>query len=447
MNISVAARQKEPVGTTHQLPNRQGVRRRDDLSEMRHWIRSQIVNGSRHANSVRAFDRREFGEGPNAPKEANIRAVNALLREVSRGQARAIARLGVIGNGALRNPTRMRLGAFARANSAAHAHTRLTEKVWLFYFNLFDQRTGPFANQLLSMDRIALDCYQACYMGLGKARSIPTPPPMAYVEAGYGPATYRRGVKLTKLGKLSNPFPLVKLPYHRLINPWSLGAVPHEIGHNLQNDLSLWPVAPKLIRAALQKVGLPTGVIAIWMRWHKEIYADLIGCLLIGPYYVSSLLDVVGKSPERVARFNPTGVHPTSYVRPLINTELLKRIGFAKEAEAFEQGWRSIYPASVTKGLPDAFWRTFARASRETVQALCFEPHHAYGGKALTNVVRFRRQDLPVVREAAKRMADGTNPGIVPERFLICAAREALQRKLAEPDRISARFYDALTGR
>lgn len=419
----------------------------DRLSELRHWVRSQMVNAARHAEAVRCFARDEFGEGPTAPRESNIRAVNALLAEVGKGQGQALQKLERIGKEALAAPSTQRLGAFARANDDAHARTRLTEKVWLFYFNLFDQRTGPFAKQLLAMDRIALDCYQACYMGLGRARSIPTPPPMAYVEAGYGPATYRRGVKLSKLGRRANPFPLVKLPHHRLINPWSLGAVPHEIGHNLQNDLSLWPVAPKLIEQRLSKVGLPSSVIRVWKRWHKEIYADLIGVLLIGPSYVSSLLDVVGKSPERVAAFNPNGVHPTSFVRPLINTALLKRIDFAPEAEAFERGWRALYAPSTAERLPADFRASFPKAAAETVEALCFEPHPAYGGKTLAAVTCFRRQDLSTVREAAERLAAGADPGIVPERFLICAARDALERRIASPERIAANFYDALAGR
>ena len=416
-------------------------------SELRHYVRSQIVNARRHAAAVRNFDRAEFGEDATAPKEANIQAVNGLLRQVSEGQGQAIQQLEQNGAEALRQLDAASLGAFARAKDSAQTQTQLTEKVWMFYFNLFDQRTGPFRDQLLAMDRIALDCYRACYMGLGKARSIPTPPPMAYVEAGYGPATYRRGVKLTKLGKRANPFPLVKLPYHRLVNPWSLGAVPHEIGHNLQNDLSLWPVAPTLIGERLAAVGIPPGVIKVWKRWHKEIYADLIGVLLIGPTYVTSLFDVVGKAPELVAQFSASGVHPTSFLRPLINTALLKRIGFASEAEAFEEAWRRLYAPTVARRLPPALWSSFPYAAAETVKALCFDRHDAYGGKALADVTRFRKQDVVVAREAAERLATGANPGIVPERFLICAARDALERKLAPPERIAANFYAALIGR
>lgn len=419
----------------------------DGQRALRDWIRSEMVNAARHASSVRDFDRRDFGDGPAAPKEPNVRAVNGLLKNVARGQTDVLERLIDVGRVTLRAPDRSRLDRFARLKDLVSARTRLTERIWLFYENLFGQRTGPFAQKLLAMDRIALDCYQSCYMGLGKARSIPSPPPMAYIEAGYGPATYRRGVRLTKLGKRANPFPLVKLPHHRLINPWSLGAVPHEIGHNLQNDLSLWPVMPGLIGKRLQDLDIPPDVIAIWKRWHKEIYADLIGVLLIGPSYVNSLLDVVGKSPDRVARFNPKGVHPTSFLRPLINTALLKRIGFRPEAEAFERGWRALYPKDVVRALPRMLWSTFDRAVGGTVEAICFQPHAAYGNKALADVVRFRRQDLAIVREAADRLAAGDNPGIVPERFLICASRDALQRNVAPPSRIAKHFYTALNGR
>jgi len=428
-------------------PPAPGATQAGGRAELRHYVHSQTVNAKRHAQAVRGFNQGEFGDGPTAPRLPNVQAVNGLLGEVSKLQTATIGRLERAARAVAARPSPTRLGAFVRLKDVAQARTQLTEKIWLFYHNLFEQRTGPFAEQLLAIDRIALDCYQACFMGLGAARSIPTPPPMAYVEAGYGPATYRRGVRLSKLGRRPNPFPLVKLPNHRLINPWSLGAVPHEIGHNLQNDLKLWGVAPKLIRARLSAAQIPASAIRVWMRWHKEIYADLIGVLLIGPSYVSSLLDVVGKAPERVAVFSPSGVHPTSYLRPLISTELVRRIGFARHADDFDRAWLSLYPGEVANRLPAPLRETFPVAVKETVTALCFQPHEAYGGRKLAQVVRFRPQDEAIVREAANRLAAGDNPGIVPERFLIAAARDALERGVAPPERIAKSFYNALLGR
>jgi len=123
--------------------------------------------------------------------------------------------------------------------SRAHDWVRATERVWDFYFELFGQRQSAYGDWLVSCDRIALDCYQHVFMHLGQARSIPAPPPFSYMRTGFSPATYRRGIPLRRLGRQLNPFPLVQLPYHRLINPWTMGAILHEVSHNLQNELDL----------------------------------------------------------------------------------------------------------------------------------------------------------------------------------------------------------------
>ena len=83
---------------------------------------------------------------------------------------------------------------------------------------------------------------------------------------------------------------------------------------------------------------------------------------------------VVGKAPERVAAFSSSGVHPTSYLRPLISTELVRRIGFAKHADAFDRAWLSLYPGEVANRLPAPLRESFPLAVKETVAALCFQP-------------------------------------------------------------------------
>ena len=412
-----------------------------------HYIGAQATNSARHARAVRAFDPADFGDAPSAPREAHLKAVNTLLAQAGTHQARAIGLLQKRASLAAAEPTKARLRALNNVKALAEHRTQITEKIWLFYLQLFEQRLGPFGDKLLAMDRVALDCYQACYMGLGQARSIPTPPPFSYVEAGHGPATYRRGVLVSRIAKNPNPFPLVKLPYTRLINPWSLGAVPHEIGHNLQNDLNLWKAAPRLIHDALRRKGVPESVTRTWRDWHKEKYADLIGVLLIGPAYVASLMDVVGKPDRIVARFRPGAVHPTSFLRVLINCHLLGRIGFKREAARLEAAWRALYPASVERDIPAEFRRHFPVAMATAVDALCFQPHSAYGGKRLVDVVRYRAQDAEMVSEAAQRLAMKTNPGILPERFFIAAVRQALDQRLAPPEILTEAFYSTLLGR
>jgi hypothetical protein len=52
-----------------------------------------------------------------------------------------------------------------------------------------------------------------------------------------------------------------------------------------------------------------------------------------------------------------------------------------------------------------------------------------------------------MVEEAARRMAAGVDPGIIPERYLIGASRVALNRRLARPGVIMQNFYKELVRR
>jgi hypothetical protein len=52
-----------------------------------------------------------------------------------------------------------------------------------------------------------------------------------------------------------------------------------------------------------------------------------------------------------------------------------------------------------------------------------------------------------MVEEAAGRLASGNDPGIIPERFLIGAARLAFERGLARPGAVMTAFYKELARR
>src|SRR5271154_4924139 len=201
-----------------------------------------------------------------------------------------------------------------RRKDHAHHWVQGIERIWDFYFELFGQRQGLYADWLLSCDRVALDCYQAAYTGIGKARPIPAPPPFCYMRTGFAPATFRRGIPLRRLGRQLNPFPLVQLPYHRLVNPWTLGAILHEVSHNLQSDLGLSRSVPLAIGRRLLHAGFGMDVAKVWVRWNRETFADLSAVLLGGPAVVASLMDVVGRAPQITLFFSATGVHPTPYL-------------------------------------------------------------------------------------------------------------------------------------
>jgi hypothetical protein len=411
------------------------------------WLRAQSINLTRHAAALRPFRRAEFGGGAAAPSEGHIQAVNALMGALRRGLLKMSDRVAKATSAVRAEPSTERLSETMRRKDHAHRWVQGIERIWDFYFELFGQRQGAYADWLLSCDRIALDCYQAAYTGIGKARPIPAPPPFCYMRTGFAPATFRRGIPLRRLGRQLNPFPLVQLPYHRMVNPWTLGAMLHETSHNLQSDLGLSRDVPRAIAQALLEADIPKAVAQTWTRWNREMFADLSGLLLGGPEIVASLMDVVGRAPDVVFAYNERGPHPTPYFRTLINVELLRRLGFVEEAERYRRAWTSLYPPPDPSAMPEGFVKSFPTACRIAVDAMCFRPYPSLGGKAYAASIRFGEKERQMTEEAAVRLAAGVDPGIVPARFLIGAARIALDRKLARPGVIAKNFYLELARR
>ncbi len=410
------------------------------------WVGAQTRNLERHARALRPFTRDEFGTGHAAPTQGHVEAVNALisaLREPLLAMNRRVAR---IATGAQADPTPERLRRLVTAGEVAHEHVRAVERVWDFYMGFFGQRQGRFGEWLLGCDRIALDCYQDAFLGLGTAKSVPSPAPMSCMEAGSTPATFRRDIRLRRLGFQRNPFPQIQLPYHRLVNPWTLGAVLHEVSHNLQNELGLARVVPETLERRLVQAGHPPEVARVWRRWNRETFADLCGLLLGGPAVVASLMDILARAPVSVWTYNPTAVHPTPWLRLFISAELLSRMGFAEEAEGSRRAWRRTYGKRAAP-YPEALLESADDAARLVVDTMCYQPYDALGRRSLAQVIRFAPKEQQMIEEAAGRLARGIDPGILPERFLIGAARLAFDRRLAPPDVVTRHFYRDLARR
>ena len=412
---------------------------------LRPWLRAQSVNVTRHAAALRPFRRGEFGIGPESPSEGHLQAVNQLITSLRAGLLRISAEVGRSVDTAARQPSTARLQRMVTHKEQAHDWVRAIERVWDFYFELFGQRQSDAAIWLLAADRIALNCYQASFTRLGTARSIPAPPPFSYMRTGFSPATFRRQIPLRRLGRQLNPFPLIQLPYHRIVNPWTLGAILHEVSHNLHNDLGLERVVPARINRSLRDAGLGGAVASTWTRWNRELFADVCGLLLGGPAVVGSLFDVIGRSPRTVVAYDPTGPHPTPYLRAFTSIELLRRMGFEEEAAAYRRLWTRLYPSARAGTIPRPLLETFPEANAIVVDAVCYRPYAALGGKRLSEVLPFQHKEQQMIEETAGRLAAGTDPGIIPGRFLIGASRVALDRRLARPGVITRNFYTALT--
>lgn len=416
------------------------------LAALPAWLRSQPISVARHAAGLRPFTREEFGTGAAAPTEGHLLAANQLIAKLRTTLIALSRRVAALSQTAQHEPSTANLHHFLNQKEHAHQWVQAVEKIWDFYLELFGQRQSKFGDWLLSCDRIALDCYQDSFMNIGVAKSIPAPPPFSYMRTGLSPATFRRAIPLQKLGRQLNPFPLIQLPYHRLMNPWTLGAVLHEVSHNLQNDLGLENAIPQSIERRLIAEGIPQRVARTWRGWNREIYADMSGLLLGGPAIVASLMDVVGRSPAATSAFMEGAPHPTPWLRTLISCELLRRMGFPQEAADYRRAWLRLYP-KPGDSIPRAMLSTFDQANALVVDTICYRRYPQLGNKALAEVIRFEPKEQATIEEAARRLAAGTDPGVVPERFLIGAARVAIDRKYARPGIITRNFYRELSRR
>jgi hypothetical protein len=206
-------------------------------------------------------------------------------------------------------------------------------------------------------------------------------------------------------------------------------------------------VLPRNITRELRRAGHPQLVVSTWTRWNRETFADLSGLLLGGPAVVGSLMDVVGRGPRATVTFSPRGPHPTPYLRTFISIELLRRMGFPEEASAYRRAWRRVFPSGRGSNIPPAMLDSFEDAHRRVVDVICYRRYPELGNKSYSEVIRFRPKEQSMIEEAARRVAAGTDPGVVPARFLIGAARIALDRRLARPQVITDNFYKELARR
>jgi hypothetical protein len=409
------------------------------------WLNIQSVNLTRHAKALRPFAKDEFGTGVAAPSETHIEAVNRFVDKF-RSQLVEMSRwVEAAASAARREPTPDRLRVLLERKQVVGNRVLYVEGIWDFYFDLFVQRLSGFGERLRSVDRIAANCYEDLYVGLGTAQPTPSLLPFSYANSGFSPATFRRGVPMMRLRRNPNPFPLIMLPQHRLDNVWALSSVLHEVSHNLQADLGLWEEIPVRVYKRLTTEGnIPADVAQIWAQWHKETMADMFALVLGGPAAVESLMDVVGRSPASTLQFSPTGVHPTPYLRVLINLILLRRLGFTQMAADLTRVWQRLYPRITPEDIPPRIMKHFYPAAEMVVDTMVFQPYRQFGNKCLAQVIVFSPAQMETIKLAGQRLAEGKDVGTVPVRFMISAARFALDRQLAPPQTITDNFYRTL---
>jgi hypothetical protein len=445
--FSAAGDRAQPVAASQAIPapGYQGAATASEQQLLDNWLNIQSINLSRHAKSLRPFAKDEFGTSPASPSEAHIEVVNRFIDKFRSNLVEMARWVDAAAATARREPTSERFQVLLERKQTASSRVLHAEGIWDFYFDLFVQRLSNFGERLRAVDRICANCYEDLYVGLGTAQPTPSLLPFSYASSGFSPATFRRGVPLRRLRHNPNLFPLIMLPQHRLDNVWALSSILHEVSHNLQADIGLWEEIPARVYQRLTTEGkLPPDIAQVWAHWHKETMADMFALVLGGPAAVESLMDVVGRSPASTVQFSSDSVHPTPYLRVLINLVLLRRLGFDKMAADLTRIWQRLYPRVSSNDIPPRFMKTFQPAAEMVVDTMVFQPYRQFANKSLAQVVKFGPAQMSMIETAGRRLAAGQDPGTVPLRFMISAARFALDKQLATPQTITDNFYRIL---
>jgi hypothetical protein len=121
-------------------------------------------------------------------------------------------------------------------------------------------------------------------------------------------------------------------------------AIPHEIGHFLywfKKDLKTKSIREELIETIKKEISASDLKNNGWLfQWLEEIFADAYGCAVAGPIIVLSFQELLA-SGLPTALDHADDKHPVPAIRPLIQAEILRKmgLGFEKESDLLDKNW------------------------------------------------------------------------------------------------------------
>lgn len=150
----------------------------------------------------------------------------------------------------------------------------------------------------------------------------------------------------------------LRLPAGFETSLWRWPAIAHEVAHdfffsleNLERDLRARLGLPNRVEVPTSEMELQGG----WLRglfgaWLPEVFADVLGTVMLGPAYVETMVRVFRKpaSPQRTAAiFQDGGLideHPPERLRVYIATRVLHHLGRHDEADELWERWELDHP-------------------------------------------------------------------------------------------------------
>ena len=132
------------------------------------------------------------------------------------------------------------------------------------------------------------------------------------------------------------PVALIGIPFSAATCIQDLLAIPHEAGHYVY-----WhePLARGSLNGSLARHfwDQPAWVSA----WQEEIFADVYGTLVAGPYMAINFQDILADT--RRERFvTDDGDHPVAVARAAVFTSTLRAIGYGAIAEQIDAAWDTV---------------------------------------------------------------------------------------------------------
>jgi hypothetical protein len=408
--------------------------------DARRFLQAKITGLSARLSRLSRVDNAFVGlrpqDMPYAPSAEHFRAANDRLASI---EQRIRARFAQLRHDRIdRAPQRVLIDIALVERELDRAR-----RLFGMFYEVFAQRGTAYGPSLAAHDAIAEDCYRAVREAAPRIFEGPLLKPVCYMEHGYSPATMRRGVQLSRLLGEANPFPLIRIPWDR-DQPWQ-SVFLHEVAHNLQADLGIWQENRQAVLRRVMGRARDPMLAGIYGRWHKEIFADLAAILLGGPAAAWGMADFLAHPQPRTMTFRPGGAHPTAYLRVYMLAEMMRRIGFARDATRLLRVWQGLYRADAGHRIPAHLMTSAPRLIPEVVDEIAFQTRRNLAQRALADVIPFRRADEEAIRKGARQLAAGGKPELAP-RHLVSAAHYALERGRIAPPLLAQRVIEQLTG-
>lgn len=405
----------------------------------RTFLRTKIQGLAARARRLRHIDGEGVGirpqDRPFAPSAAHFRAANQRLATIDKQIAKRLGRLEQTWQTEPKQRVLIDIALVEREIDRAR-------RAFGLFFEIFSQRGSAFAPALSAHDVIAEDCYRAIRQQAPQIFRGPLLKPLCYMEHGFSPATMRRGVLLNRLLGEPNPFPIVRIPWDR-DNPWQ-SVFLHEVSHNLQADLGIWQENRQaVVRRILRTSGDPA-LTRVYGQWHKEIFADLAAILLGGPSAAWGMATFLAHPAPRTLTFRPGGAHPTAYLRVHILAEMLRRLGFDKDATRLASVWDDLYNPKRINRLPARLLMTSNRIIPEVVDEIAFQTRRNLAQRSLADIIRFDQSDEKNIRAGAQALVGGRMPQELAPRHLVSASSYALAEGKIAPRLLADRVIDRL---